>query len=244
MSISLGNLGIDELEKCTGWKFTAKDRAWLEKYRQDKADINPIEKEFHIFHLPFLIQVSEPLSKELIALLTKYEEKHPASQTLQISIKTESEKQRLDRERKEQEQKEAARRDADPNAIWNVKWHGLVPITIPDIDRPLYFGFFINTFTTGKENIPDIIDGTADVSMTEEGIRGSFKLANPEKDNDADTDDSGHYIIGSGIFSATGSLLSSRCNYNVGDFSVDLREAIEQFESIKGYSSKNVFYLR
>ena len=51
MSIFLGNLDINRLEKLTGWKFNKEDKEWLEKHRTDTADFKDLTK-FHIFDIP------------------------------------------------------------------------------------------------------------------------------------------------------------------------------------------------
>ena len=77
-----------------------------------------------------------------------------------------------------------------------------VPVKVNDKD--VYYGCFINTYTTGRDNIPDIIEGKAFIKMDEEGFHGRFTLYNSEKDNDANEHDDWNWIIGSSFYSKSG----------------------------------------
>lgn len=107
-----------------------------------------------------------------------------------------------------------------------------------------YFGFFINTYTTGHDNIPNSIDGHVTANITEEGIRGSFVLANPEKDNDANLHEDWNYIIGTGLYSSSGSYLGKISRYSIGEIESDLRDAIELYKSITSNDPKEIHFDR
>lgn len=85
MKIYLGNLTIRQLEDRCGCKFEEKDYEWLKEHRQDNAEIKTKDK-FHIFDMPFMIQTGEDISKEIINILSKYNDKKPFKECLQIGI--------------------------------------------------------------------------------------------------------------------------------------------------------------
>jgi len=207
----LGNLSIIDLERRTRWTFSESDRKWLESHRQDVADIDFDSDKFHIFDLPFEIYVSYKISDYLVKLLTKYEEIQPSKEQLQIAVIKETDKQResLEKERKEKEWQDTLH---NPNAVWNIKWDMLVPVTIVDAETgreyECYYGCFINTYTAGRNNIPDTISGVANIYLNEDGLHGNFKLNNPEKDSDADSHlDDWAFVIGMGFYKKDGSYV-------------------------------------
>lgn len=213
MGIFLGNLSISELIQRTGYNISDEDRKILEQHRQDNATIDPCSDKFHIFDIPFSIQVTEAFKDKLIEILIKYEEISKSKETLAITIVKESDQEKEKRLKKEKEQKEWRDKLANPNSIWNVKWHMLVPVTIVDTETKreseCYYKCFINTYTTGRDNIPDIIEGKAFIKMDEEGFNGRFTLYNPEKDNDADEHDDWDWVIGSGFYSKSGNHIGN-----------------------------------
>lgn len=85
MKIYLGNLTIEQLESRCACKFENKDFEWLEKHRQNNATVKEKNK-FHIFDIPFMIQTGEDISDELIKILSKYNDKKPFAESLQIGI--------------------------------------------------------------------------------------------------------------------------------------------------------------
>lgn len=85
MSIYLGNLMVEQLEDRCGVKFEEKDYKWLVEHRQDNAEIKTKDK-FHIFDIPFMIQTGEDISKELINILSKYNNKKTFKVCLQVGI--------------------------------------------------------------------------------------------------------------------------------------------------------------
>ena len=85
MNIYLGNLTIRQLEDRCGCKFEEEDYKWLKEHRQDNAEIKTKDK-LHIFDIPFIIQTGEDISKELINILSKYNNKKPFKECLQVGI--------------------------------------------------------------------------------------------------------------------------------------------------------------
>lgn len=211
MGFSLGNLSINEFIRRTGYNINEKDKLILEQHRQDNATIDPYSDKFHIFDIPFSIIVASSFKNELINILTKYEEISKSKESLIISEVVETEKEKEQRLKKEKEDKEWQEKLENPNSVWNVKWHMLVPVMING--KEYYYGCFINTYTTGRNNIPDTIDGKAYIEMTENGLSGRFTLFNPEIDNDADTHDDWNYVIGLGLYSTSGQYLGNVKKY-------------------------------
>jgi hypothetical protein len=85
MKIYLGNLTVEQLENRCGCKFEKEDFEWLKGHRQDNAEIKTKDK-FHIFDIPFMIQTGADISNELIRILSKYNNKKPFEDLLQIGI--------------------------------------------------------------------------------------------------------------------------------------------------------------
>lgn len=85
MKIYLGNLTIEQLESRCGCKFEKEDFEWLKKHRQEDATIKQKDK-FHIFDMPLMIQTGEDISDELIKILSKYNDKKPFEECLQVGI--------------------------------------------------------------------------------------------------------------------------------------------------------------
>ena len=204
MAIYLGNQTISDLERRTGFVFSAEDRKWLESHRQDEANVKFDSDKFHIFDLPFEIHAAESISDYLLKLLMKYEEVTPSKEQLQFATVKETEEQKEKRLKKEKENKEWQDKLNNPNSIWNVKWDMLVPVVAKSIEtgstKKLLYWCFINTYTTGRDNIPNMIDGFANIKLDEEGLRGRFTLYD-ESNSDADAHkDEWNFVIGAGFF--------------------------------------------
>lgn len=232
----LGNLSIADLERRTGWIFSESDRKWLESHRQDNATVKFDSEKFHIFDLSFTIVVAEGIKDNLIKMLTKYNDKQVSKEAVQIAVVTESNKEKEARLKKEKEEKEWQDKLNNPNAIWNVKWHMLVPVKAKSIEtgseRDLYYGCFINTYTTGHNNIPDAVAGVANIYRTEEGLHGNFTLDNPERDSDADTHlDDRAFVFGTGFYNMAGNYIGKDRGTIFENTIFNLREAIELYKS-------------
>lgn len=235
----LGNISINELIKRTGYNISNEDKKLLELHRQDNATIDISSDKFHIFDIPFTIVVAEPFSKELISLLKKYEEIQPSKEPLNIAIKSETDKEKEQRLKKEKEKQEWQNKLSNPNSIWNVKWHMAVPVKVND--KEVYYGCFINTYTTGRDNIPDIIEGKAFIKMDEEGFHGRFTLYNSEKDNDANEHDDWNWIIGSGFYSKSGRWIGNVDNAYFEETEFSIAECIQNLINIDR-SSKEIHF--
>lgn len=230
MGIFLGNLSISELIQRTGYNISDEDRKILEQHRQDNATIDPCSDKFHIFDIPFSIHVTEAFKNKLIEILTKYEEISKSKETLAIAIVKESDQEKEKRLKKEKEQKEWRDNLSNPNSIWNVKWHMAVPVKVND--KEVYYGCFINTYTTGRDNIPDIIEGKAFIKRDEEGFHGRFTLYNPEKDNDANEHDDWDWVIGSGFYSKSGNYIGNVDNAYFEETEFSIAECIQNLVNI------------
>lgn len=240
MGISLGNVSIREFIKRTGYDISQEDISILEKHRQDNATIEPDSDKFHIFDLPFTIAVGKAFSKELTKLLMKYEYISPSKETLRIAVSTESEKETTARMKKEAEQSEWQEKVQNPNSIWNVKWHMTVPVVV--CGNHGYYCCFINTYTKGRDNIPDIIDGEATIRLDEEGFHGNFKLYNPETDNDANEQEDWKYVIGTGFMSKSGRWIGSIDDAYFEETTFSIKDAIENRLENGDYSKEIHFH--
>ena len=242
MYVSLGNLTVEELEKRTGYRFSSRDRAWLEDHRQDLADVKFDSDKFHIFDIPFSIQCAESIYKELLDLLKKYETIKPSEESLMIACIKETEEQQKQRLKREQREKEEQDRKENPNSIWNVKWHMSVPVQLID-DRQVYYDCFINTYTTGYKNIPKIISGRGWIKKDLEGFHGQFTLSNPEIDSDADKHPDWNYVIGMSFRDMNGKSvgeLKENPFFDRVDFNI--AEGIKLFETITGWKSTEIHF--
>lgn len=245
MAIYLGNQTVSDLERRTGYVFSSEDRKWLESHRQDEADIKFDSGKFHIFDLPFEIHAAESISDYLLKLLMKYEEVTPSKAQLQFATVKESDKEKEKLLKKEKENKEWQDKLNNPNSIWNVKWHMLVPVVAKSIEtgstKKLLYGCFINTYTTGRDNIPNMIDGFANIELDEEGFHGNFTLYNPEKDNDANEHDDWNWVIGSGFYSKSGRRISDLDNVYFEETEFSIAECIQNLVNIDR-SSKEIHF--
>lgn len=231
MGFRLGNVSIKEFLDRTGYNMTKEDIAILETHRQDNATIDPNSDKFHIFDVPFHICVAGPFKTELINILMKYEEISKSKETLGISEVVETEKERERRLKKEKEEQEWKEKLENPNSVWNIKWHMLVPVIVEGHEA--YYGCFINTYTTGRNNIPDIIDGTASIRMDEEGFHGHFSLYNSEENNDANEYPEWNWVIGSGFYGKSGAYIGTVNNAYFEETQFSIKEAIETYENLK-----------
>ena len=134
MYVSLGNTSIHEFIRRTGYDMSKDDIKILYSHLQQNANIDPMSDKFHIFDIPFSIVVGSKFKTQLIDILMKYENVKPSKETLSICEATESEKDRERRIKKEKEDLERKERNENPNSIWNVKWHMLVPVVINNKD--------------------------------------------------------------------------------------------------------------
>lgn len=88
MTVSFGNLTVEELGKEMGWEFEPKDLEWLKSKRVESAQAEDIvENEgFHIFYLPLQIKVAESICDKLVSLLKKYNDKHEGDARLSVEM--------------------------------------------------------------------------------------------------------------------------------------------------------------
>ena len=232
-----GNLSIKDFERRTGWTFSDADRKWLESHRQDYADVKFDSGKFHIFDLPFTVSVSAIIKNDLVKILTKYNDKQMSKESIQIAEITETTEEREKRLKQEQLDLEFKDKLENPNSEWIIKWHMFVPIKIhtDEKDLELYYGCFINTFTTGYRNIPvnlpSSIKGKGHMYKDEVGFHGTFK-----------TEDYSDYIIGSGFYTKNGTLLYS--DFNFDDIEFDLAEAYELRKNVTGSYTREVHFYR
>lgn len=227
--VCLGNVSIDEFIRRTGYNISKADRKILEAHRQDNATIEFDSDKFHVFDIPFSIVVSESFNAKLVEILVKYEAESPSKEKCSVSIVKETEDQKASRLKKEKEQQEWQDTLTNPNSIWNVKWHMMVPVTVNG--KECFYGCFINTYTTGRENIPDTIDGKAWIRKDEEGLHGTFTLSNPDIDNDADEHPDWCYVIGTGFYSRSGNYIGQIEEAYFEETQFSLREAINNIRN-------------
>ena len=233
MYVYFGNVSIEEFIKRTGYDLSNEDIKILKAHRQDNTSIDINSNNFHIFDMPFHINVSPSFKEQLIDILTKYENVTPSKEPLSISVIEETEKEKEKRIKREQEEKLRKERNENPNSIWNIKWHMLVPVIIDG--KEFYYGCFINTYTKGKANIPDTIHGNAYIYKDEEGFHGTFNLTNPEIENDANEHNDWNYVIGLGLYKLNGNYIGSGdYTFDRVDFSIE--ECINRRKEIEGVS--------
>ena len=227
-NIYLGNLTIKELENRTGFYFSNEDYHWLEKYRSEDANITYDSEKFHIFDIPFCIVCSELICDKVKNILSKYEEQSRSKESLTIYGVKESnnEKNKKLQKQKEQEIKN------NPNSIWNIKWHLLVPVFINEYSYKCYYKCFINTYTTGYENIPKDIDGTGFIELDTQGLHGKFNIKNPDICDDANNHKDWNYIIGLGFCKLNGDYLGNIDNVTFDKVTFNLKESLEDYKNL------------
>lgn len=246
MGIALGNLSIKELEKRTGWVFSNEDYKWLEDHRQDLANIDSNKEEFHIFDIPFEIMVSALIKTKLIDILTKYNNENTSKEPLQIAVRSETEQEKINRENKEKEEKDRQEKFENPNSIWLVKWHMLVPVKVIYNNKliDLYYNCFINTYITGRNNIPDFIEGNAWIEKNEEGLHGKYNLINPEKDNDDNINLKWNWVVGTGFVDLHGNYVGTGDTFTFERVDFSINEAIKLYKNIKDNNYKGIYFDR
>ena len=242
----LGDLSIADLENRTGWHFSDSDRQWLVSHIQHNATIKYDSDKFHIFDIPFTITVAEGIKDTLIKMLTKYNNKQVSKESVQIAVITETEEEKAKRLKKEKEKREQLERLSNPNSIWNIKWHMLVPVKVKYNNKEieLYYGCFINTYSTGRDNIPEIIDGKCSIYLDDVGFHGYFNLYYSDIDNDADEHPEWNYVIGSNFYSLNGSYLSNIPDLKFETIHFSILNGIKLYESIRFTSCKEIHFLK
>ena len=170
IQVFFGNLTVKQLEERTGWEFSKEDYEWLDSHRQDNATVRSDGNSFHIFDLPFLIDVAPSIKDELLTILTKENNRIESKEAVQITVATETEEEKRERERRRKEEEEKR----DPNIRWLKKWNLNVPVS-----EGLSYTCFINTEHIGHDTIPDEITGSFWARMDEEGLHGTFQLDDP-----------------------------------------------------------------
>lgn len=254
MAIYLGNLTIKEFEKRTGYNFSEEDRKWLEAHKQESATVKFDSGKFHIFDILFMMQASEEISDELLKLLLKYENISPSKESLQFAAIHESPEEKEIRIKREQEEQKRKDQLADPKSIWNIKWWILIPVKVTFIstislpkyiksNATLYYGCFINTYTTGRENVPDILQGYVTISNDAQGFHGTFVVDNPEQDDDANEHRDWNYVIGSSLYDEHGDVLDINCKYALFDkVTCSIKDGIMNYRNLHGGTEKEIHF--
>lgn len=227
----LGNLTIDQLEKRSGWTFSDEDRKWLIDHRQDTAEVKFDSDKFHIFDIPLSIVCSEGIVHKVLDILKKYNDIQLCKEDIQIQCVKETEDEKERRLKKEQAEKERQDRLNNPNSIWLVKYHMLVPVVAENIDTKLYtfYWCFINVRIKGHSNIPNKVNGYGHIEKDEEGLHGTFVLDEPDLDY---LDDDSPYVIGIGLCKSNGELTDLKdTTFERTEFSIN--ECIDNFIEIK-----------
>jgi hypothetical protein len=70
MSIYLGNIQFDQVEKMLGYKLTEQDKPIWDYYHNDNADLSGKESSFHVFDIPRCIKFKGEDAKS--AILTMF----------------------------------------------------------------------------------------------------------------------------------------------------------------------------
>lgn len=75
MSIYLGNLSIEDIEKRTGIILTDEHRQYMNEHRQMEVNSIPIKKGFwHGFDIPFMLMASDKeTAKKYVDMLSVYD---------------------------------------------------------------------------------------------------------------------------------------------------------------------------
>ncbi len=228
--MKLGNLSIDEFIRRTGYNISDEDRKILESHRQDVAAIESLSDKFHIFDLPFSIEVAKPFGMELLNMLQKYDDMCTSKEPFTICFITETEEEKQRHIEREQNAKDWNDKISNPNSVWNVKWYMCVPVIVDH--KEFYYQCFINTYTKGKENIPDIIDGKGKIIYTEDGFNGTFTLYNPEKDDDATEHPDWNYVIGCGYVTKSGVYKGKIDNAYFNEVEFSIKDCIENYKRL------------
>ena len=237
MGFALGNLTIDDFIKRTGYNITEEDKAILDKYRQENATISPYSEALHIFDVPFSITISEPIYDTIIKILFKYEDEQSSKEPLKVIKVSETEKEKARRLEKEQFERERQERKDNPNAIWLVKYHMLIPV-IGNKKVEVYYGCFVNVYIKGYNNIPDILEGTLTIRKDENGFTGNFNLS---MDNEFILPDEYNWVIGTGFTKITGEWLGSIEEVYFEDTVYSLKDGIMNYRDYHN-SGKEIYF--
>ena len=75
MSIYLGNLSVDDIERRTGIVLNDKHKKYMNEHRQLEVNSVPIKKGFwHCFDIPFMVMTSDKeTAKEYVDMLSTYD---------------------------------------------------------------------------------------------------------------------------------------------------------------------------
>ena len=139
------------------------------------------------------------------------------------------------RNKAEKVEKERKEQNENPNSVFLIKWYLTVPVVVKN--KNLYYQCFINTYFKGtRADIPEMINGTANISIDEEGLHGSFRLDDESKIADnANTHPEWNFVVGSSYRRLDGSYLGSHFDNGFFDnveFSIkESYELSKQFES-------------
>ena len=239
MAVYLGNLSIDDFIKRTGYDITDEDRKVLESHRQDSASVASDSDKFHIFDVPFAITVGEHYSQQLVNILQKYENIKKSKSQLYINVAKESDKEREIRLQRAKAELEWQNKLKNKSAIWLVKWQLYVPVIVNS--REYYYWCFVNTYTTGRENIPNIIDGKGEISLDDSGFTGTFKLYNPEMDNDANEHDEWNYVVGCGFVTKSNSYIGKLSNAQFNNVEFSIKDCIQNYLNFND-SAKDIHF--
>lgn len=87
ITVSFGNLSVDQMEKRIGAEFSDDDRQWLYDHKTDTAGFTEKDK-FHIFDMPFKMICGDDIVRDVIKILTKYNNAKPFEKNLVIESKS------------------------------------------------------------------------------------------------------------------------------------------------------------
>lgn len=75
MSIYLGNLSIDDIERRTGIVLNDEHKRYMNEHRQSEVNNTPIKKGFwHCFDIPFMVMTSDKeTAKEYVDMFSTYD---------------------------------------------------------------------------------------------------------------------------------------------------------------------------
>ncbi len=235
--IFLGDLTVDEFAKRTGFNISEEDKATLNKYKCDKATIDYKENQLHIFDIPFAIEISMPIYKEIFSMLNKYNDISSTKEPLRVIEVKETEQQARQRITKEKEKAALEEMKNDVDKIWQVQYYLLVPVT--SNCKEYYYSCFINVYIKGFYNIPESVDGTGFISKDEEGLRGHFNLA---KTNEFFIDSEYNFVVGYRLCNLSGNSMRKYDEYTFEETHFNIKECINNYKTITGNSSKYIFY--
>lgn len=75
MSIYLGNLSVNDIERRTGIVLNDEHKRYMNEHRQLEVNNMPIKKGFwHCFDIPFMVMTSDKeMAKEYVDMLSAYD---------------------------------------------------------------------------------------------------------------------------------------------------------------------------